>query len=492
MATQTAIVDDQDPLIKYSGTWTRGGASQEFDSTTMSSTTAGSTASFTFVGTSITVYGTVAAKNLKPQATWSFVVDGSITGTYTPPNNMTSDIHHEALWTSPAGSITNGTHELVITQSAAASDDVLFLDYILYTTTSLDVGAYFIDDRDPQIKYTPAWRQFGSDPDFQHTSQATTNVGDSLSLTFEGAWNDIFVPVVIPNVVKGSSIRFFGGFTSATEQASIAVDGGPATIWIPPSTATQTNNLIYSSGNLTPGNHTIVVTAMNDQAVWADYFLVTPNPPGTVISGSSSSSGSPSGSSTPSPSNTPQPSHKSTPVGAIVGPIVGVLALVALVAAIFLCRRRRRQQDESVEPPMSNGIAPGPSFSGYAASGAAGEPGTSSAVANSGHSDPDSPFATSSNPHLASTSYPVASLSDTLPNSVSAPQSTTSGESVNANVISNPNLPPTTVQSGMIPSNKLLREAERARQWHVSSPSSSSATSSRPGGGQEMPPHYSE
>ncbi|KAJ7810915.1 hypothetical protein B0H14DRAFT_3480216 [Mycena olivaceomarginata] len=72
---------------------------------------------------------------------------------------------------------------------------------------------------------------------------------------------------------------------------------------------------------------------------------------------------------------------------------------------------------------MSNGIAPAPSLSGYAASGAAGpppvlshgyssslgpfaNPGASSAVANSGNIDPDSPFATSSNPHLASTSYP--------------------------------------------------------------------------------------
>ncbi|KAF7344722.1 hypothetical protein MVEN_01632900 [Mycena venus] len=411
MATQIAVVDDRDPLIQYGGSWVRGGVWLEFGSTTMFSVTAGSTASFTFVGTSITVYGTVAAKNLNPQASWSFVIDGSITGTYTPPNNMTSDIHHEALWTSPASSLNNGSHELVITQSAAASDGVLYLDYILYTTTSANVSAYFIDDRDPQIKYTPAWRQFGSDLDFQHTSQATTNVGDSLSLTFEG-----------------KSIQLFGSVTSATEKASMAIDGGPATIWIPPADAKQTNNLIYSSGGLTPGNHTLVITAMNDQPVWADYFLVTPNPPGTVISSSPSSAGS--------PSNTAPPSHKSTPVGAIVGPIVGVLALVALVAAIFLCRRRRRQQEEYEGLLMSNDIAPAPSISGYAAAGAAGpppvlsrgyssslvpfatpgEPGPSSVVVNSGilrslHSDPDPPFATSSNPQLASTSYPVVSSS---------------------------------------------------------------------------------
>ncbi|KAJ7615642.1 hypothetical protein DFH06DRAFT_1013336 [Mycena polygramma] len=195
MATpNTAIIDDRDPLVHYAGAWIAAGASSEFNATTMFSEQAGSTASLAFVGTSVTVYGTVAARNLSPQASWSFVVDGSISGTYTPPNNMTADIHHQPL-----------------------------------------------------------------------------------------------------------------------------------------------------SGDLTPGTHTLVVTAENDQPAWADYFLVTPNPAGFVPPSSSSASASASFSA--SPSVTLAPSHKSTPVGAIVGPIVGVLALIALAAFIFVCRRRRRNRD---------------------------------------------------------------------------------------------------------------------------------------------------
>ncbi|KAJ7724691.1 hypothetical protein B0H14DRAFT_559367 [Mycena olivaceomarginata] len=343
----------------------------------------GVTATVPFVGTSITVYGTVAARNLTAQPIWSFAVDGSAMSTYTPPDNMTSDVHHLALWTSPSSSIANGSHQLVVTQTRAPSDGasgVIFLDYIMFTTTSASVEAYFVDDRDPQIKYTPAWRQFGSEGDFQHTSQATSSVGDFLSYTFDG-----------------KAISFYGGVTSATTNASITIDGGPAHFWVPPPGASQTNNLIYSSGALIPGTHTLVVTAENDQPVWADYFLVTPNPPGSV-NPSSSASGSGSGStSSPSPSITSPPSHKSTPIGAIVGPIVGVLALIALAVVVFFCRRRRRDRNSPEDPDMSNAnvnAAPYTGYSQYTASGAGPPP----ALSHGYSSEQMGPFTTPPDP----------------------------------------------------------------------------------------------
>ncbi|KAJ6585657.1 hypothetical protein B0H19DRAFT_924775 [Mycena capillaripes] len=136
MSTNTVIIDDRDPLVSYTGAWSQGGASLEFDQTTSFSVSAGSTAMITFVGTSVTVYGTVAAKNLSPQASWSFAVDNSIAGTYTPPNNMTSDIHHEALWTSPSPALSNSSHTLVINQTSAASAGVIYLDYIISSASS--------------------------------------------------------------------------------------------------------------------------------------------------------------------------------------------------------------------------------------------------------------------------------------------------------------------------------------------------------------------
>ncbi|KAJ6506820.1 hypothetical protein C8R45DRAFT_922984 [Mycena sanguinolenta] len=549
MATTTAIVDDRDPLIQYAGAWSQAGSSEEFDSTTTFSTTTGSTATFPFVGTSVTVYGTVGAHNVTPQASWSFAVDGTVTGTYNPPANMTSDIHHQALWTTPASSLANGSHNLVITQATAASVGVLYLDYIMWTTTSLAVTALFIDDRDPQVTYAPAWRPFGSDPDFDHTSQASTSVGDFYTLPFQGR-----------------GIKIYGGMTSATENASIVLDGGKPTFWIPPSTATQTNNLMYDSGPISPGNHTLVVTATSDQSVWSDYWLVTPNPVGfvdsspgsTSVSSSATARSSSTTTSAPGSSQTSTSHKKSTPVGAIVGPIVGVLALVALVAVFFFWRRRRHQYETPDDAPMSNVLnSPHSGFnsaslvnSGF---GAAGPPPAlahgysdlgpfatphhapsvveNNAGVGAAYHEPDSYFAPGADsPEPVSTShYPAASISGSsrrqatpsTPGSGHNPASpsmsgsalqqaapSTSGSGHNPgtpSISGSSNHPQSTIDSaevyggianaqptvltGVLPSNKLLREAERARQWHVSR-SGSVTSSSR--SGQEMPPLYSE
>ncbi|KAJ7342958.1 hypothetical protein DFH08DRAFT_650820, partial [Mycena albidolilacea] len=109
-------VDERDPLVHYVGSWTLTGAPLEFRGTTKFSNTAGSTASFSFEGTSIVVYGSVAAIN-PPKASMSFVVDNSVSGSYTPSGNMSADVHHQALWASPT--MSNGSHTLVITQTAA-------------------------------------------------------------------------------------------------------------------------------------------------------------------------------------------------------------------------------------------------------------------------------------------------------------------------------------------------------------------------------------
>ncbi|KAK6995825.1 hypothetical protein R3P38DRAFT_3371572 [Favolaschia claudopus] len=67
-------------------------------------------------------------------------------------------------------------------------------------------------------------------------------------------------------------------FKPSIEYRVSTLDG--AVLWVPPVTAGRTNNLIFESGDLTPGTHELVVTATNDQPVWADYFLITPNPAG--------------------------------------------------------------------------------------------------------------------------------------------------------------------------------------------------------------------
>jgi hypothetical protein len=237
---------------------------------------------------------------------------------------MTSDLHHEPFWGSPP--LGDGEHTLVITQTQAMAASVIYLDYIMWNTTSVAVPAYFIDDRDPRVTYKPAWRLFGSDPDLMHTSQGSSKGGDLLSLQFEG-----------------TAISHYGGINEGSAgdvlNASFSIDGGPSVFFVPAPQASSiaTNSLYYSSGNLKPGTHTLVVTAENARTVWADYWLVKPNPASFT---SPSASGSSTSSSSPSATTAPKPKHTAAIVGSVVA---GVVLLFLLLGALFVRRRHQRK-----------------------------------------------------------------------------------------------------------------------------------------------------
>jgi hypothetical protein len=112
-----------------------------------------------------------------------FAIDGAKAGKYIPVN-LTSVIYHEALWMSPT--LASGSHVLEITQSSAQSSPVIYLDYLMYTTSSAAVNEYFIDDRDSRLTYSPPWRDGGSEAEVQHTTRGSTAAGDKLSFTFKG------------------------------------------------------------------------------------------------------------------------------------------------------------------------------------------------------------------------------------------------------------------------------------------------------------------
>ncbi|KAJ7153918.1 hypothetical protein C8R43DRAFT_1235314 [Mycena crocata] len=410
MPTNVAIVDERDSAIQYSGSWTAAGTPQEFHGTT-TRLSVGSTASFTFVvtGTSVTVYGSVAQDH--PQdCSMSFAVDGTMIGSYSynAPGGLSEGLFHEALWKS------------AILQTAVGTQGQIYLDYITYTTTSTtSVDKCFIDDTNSRVTYTgPAWRKFtGGQTDFEHTSQESSSAGDSFSITFEG-----------------ESIDFYGGLTPSDagvqKLASMVLDGGTPVIYnAPQNPPASSNNIFYSSGVISSGKHTLVVTSESENTLWADYFLVTPNrsgsstaSPNTSVDGGGgvgtggtsavsfpsslgstaahsgtaslpsgqSTASSPSGagttpgatlsasapfSSSSAPSSDsptsilPVSANKSTPVAAIVGAVLGTLLLVAFIlAGVFYLRRRKRRQ--ASEAPVMSAVTPRP-FSPFANAGSA-------------------------------------------------------------------------------------------------------------------------
>ncbi|KAJ7120019.1 hypothetical protein C8R44DRAFT_877497 [Mycena epipterygia] len=80
-----AIVDDKDKLIQYA-------VSQ------------GLTATFTFVGSSIIVYGTIAMQS--PQASLSFMTDNSMPASYTSPPNLAA-LDADEQWVAHSGQHAN-------------------------------------------------------------------------------------------------------------------------------------------------------------------------------------------------------------------------------------------------------------------------------------------------------------------------------------------------------------------------------------------------
>ncbi|KAF6744272.1 hypothetical protein DFP72DRAFT_1078820 [Ephemerocybe angulata] len=120
-------LDDRDTTIVYSTGWGQAGSSNEFNGTTTFTTTNGATAKVTFVGTSITVYGTVPG-GLLSRASSTYSIDGGAPVLFvsTPAIGVQ---YNQVFFTSPT--LPAASHTLTITNTGIAAD--LFLDLLMVT-----------------------------------------------------------------------------------------------------------------------------------------------------------------------------------------------------------------------------------------------------------------------------------------------------------------------------------------------------------------------
>ncbi|KAJ7720157.1 hypothetical protein B0H14DRAFT_3009171 [Mycena olivaceomarginata] len=242
----SVILDDHDDQIQYSSGWVAGGTSLEYSTTTMTSNVAGSTATFTFEGTAITIYGSVSPGN----ASISFSIDQSPSRSYSTPA-VNSPIFHQvfgSLLFLPTGSTPS-----VITQETTTEPHIIFLDYLIGGSEGLAPST------------------------FEDTVHFSESPGTSMSFTFQGHSVSIHGPIV-------------SGGDGTGFNASVVIDTGPAFMItqsnLSPSTITFNNKLFASSG-LAPGNHTIVVTPLDAHPFYVDYFCSAPKPPIAAIAGGS-------------------------------------------------------------------------------------------------------------------------------------------------------------------------------------------------------------
>jgi len=342
----SVIVDDQDPAVVYNPStgWTAKGHPEEYNQTDTVSTTPGNTATFSFEGSSISVYATVGPSKGQG-ASMSFSLDEVPQTPFTAPGSTTSTTHHQLLWAS--GPLSESSHTLVITQNS--QEEQIFLDYFLYNTTSTSGKSLFIDDSDLGVNYSTGWETQGSEEYFQQVARTCQGDQCSLSLTFEGDSFSIFGDVLPGDSVPGNTFN-----------SSVVIDGGaplPITQPVQPAaTAAPVYNIqLFNAQQLGDGSHTATFNTHSSDGFLVDYFLVTTEPDGTSASTSASTVPSasisiPPSAGTSAPGDSPGQvsriggTSKPFPIAAAVGGVVGGLAiLVIILVSALLWRRRSRR-----------------------------------------------------------------------------------------------------------------------------------------------------
>ncbi|KAH9897804.1 hypothetical protein C8Q73DRAFT_788037 [Cubamyces lactineus] len=245
------------------------------------------------------------------------------------------------------------------------------------------IGDYiYVDDNDWRIQFSDNWGQSNASAAYNGTLHYTSTRGATVTFSFNGT----FVAVV-------------GG------QGDTSVYGWPSTSYVIDDSAAQnTYNLatghhalsdtgfdynvtFFSSLDLEPGEHTLVITNLNGtwpNTYWFDYIQYTPSSStATSTSSMSTTSSTLSGAHTQSPpmssgtsgsgssANTGSPvassSQHSTNVGAIIGGAIGGAVLVAVIGIIavylYLKRRVRVEQGGDVFGKMHYDAPVNPYFS---------------------------------------------------------------------------------------------------------------------------------
>ncbi|KAJ7121026.1 hypothetical protein C8R44DRAFT_671777 [Mycena epipterygia] len=346
-APRRIVVDDTDPSIQYGPNgWyvadptklnALGNFGPIFNGSSHATTTSGSALSFNFNGTSISVLGTIAittGANNVTDPTWACFIDEI------PIENPQPTFQFpENNWLlCDQSKIAAGSH--VLTIQVQSKGQPFYLDNILYTPlpgTIVDSAIVEYTNTDPSVSFGTGWQSLGGE-------NVTQTAGAQVALNFHGT--SVSLLGYIPNELSHTA-----------SAASYTIDGGPPIDFVlnglaTANAATEYNALLFTTNKLTAATHNLVVTYAGDSTktplVVSTFYVTNASTPSTTTS-------SPNTSASYDLSNTPVSHTTNTPIGAIVGGIVGCLAILALLVGLFFwCRRRRRNNEEQVRRRSAN------------------------------------------------------------------------------------------------------------------------------------------
>ncbi|KAJ3923914.1 hypothetical protein F5877DRAFT_1681, partial [Lentinula edodes] len=327
--------EDSSPLISYSpaGAWSDSPANDTLLSSYSGSSyhiasTQGATATITFTGIGITIFG----GHRQNYGTYQISVDGQTV--VASESSAGQDVFQQVLGT--VSGLSNEKHTAVVTSSSASSIDI---DYVNVQTQIGETGSQLtkstVDDSDPSFIYTPASEWSVNDQNYfmNDTLHYTSSAGASASVTF-----------------SGEAVALYGTVSQDHADIQLSLDGQNVTFGAGANGFASTLHSQYYAQGLGSNQHSLVVAADPQSGtgpfIDVDAVVVYSSIPGSTTSSISGLMMNVSCSDMTSSGKLPT----KTIVGIIVGSIFGFLLLLALLLLLLRWRRWRRQGQADLSP----------------------------------------------------------------------------------------------------------------------------------------------
>lgn len=254
-------------------------------------------------GTKVAVYGTQDSVDVDGQATTSYAVDGVIVGSYTAPIIAPGYVTTGTLFFQ-SKDLVNGMHTLVITTTNGTQPNRFLLDYFSYTG----------------LPIVPS----SSSPQSSSPQPSPSLSSSSLS------WSPLSLGPSLSSSLPSSSLSSPSlSSPSPSPQSSLSLTLSSSSLSLSPLSLSMSS-----------------ITGSNDA-------------PGSTAILPSTNSAVPGSSQSPLATHT---SSSRTRVGAIVGGVLGGIALLVAALPLFMFKKRKNRKKESLPQEVH---LPGESFSLY-------------------------------------------------------------------------------------------------------------------------------